>query len=217
MLAGTALRRVVPAMAVTLAGYAAIRLPVEFVARPRYLPALRMWGVPFSPGSSPLARDDWELGIDPVAPGGHTVLTGAQFDRLQQVATATMNRNTVTPATFMARLYRWLTAHGYTQVATYQPASRCWLFQGIEAAICLAAALTALAVAYHLVTRRRALTTVRLENTGRPGRSRPLRRISYFDWGSFAVALRGRRDDGGGTTGPMSPSGASSRSAITGA
>ena len=91
---------------------------------------------------------------DPVAPGGHTVLTGAQFDRLQQVATATMNRNTVTPATFMAQLYRWLTAHGYTQVVTYQPASRFWLFQGIEAAICVAAALTALAVAYRLVTRR---------------------------------------------------------------
>lgn len=154
VLAGTALRRVIPAMAVTLAGYAAIRLPVEFLLRPRYLPALRMWGVPFSPGSSPLARDDWELGIDPVAPGGHTVLTGAQFDWLQQVATATMNRNTVTPETFQAQLYRWLTAHGYTQVATYQPASRFWLFQGIEAAICLGAALTALAVAYHLVTRR---------------------------------------------------------------
>lgn len=43
---------------------------------------------------------------------------------------------------------------GYTQVVTYQPAGRFWLFQGIEAAICLAAALAALAVAYRLVTRR---------------------------------------------------------------
>lgn len=42
-----------------------------------------------------------------------------------------------------------------SEVVTYQPASRFWLFQGIEAAICLAAALTALAVAYRMVTRRR--------------------------------------------------------------
>ena len=153
VLAGTALRRVIPAMAVTLAGYAAIRFPVEYLLRPRYLLPARRWGLPFADGSG-IAKDDWELGLDPVAPGGHTVLTGAQFDQVQHTAQASINRAAATPATYQAQLYHWLTAHGYTQVATYQPASRFWTFQGIEGAGCLLLALAAMAVAYQLVSRR---------------------------------------------------------------
>jgi hypothetical protein len=39
----------------------------------------------------------------------------------------------------------------------------------------------------------------------------------YRDWGSRTVPRLGASADGGGTTGPMSPSGASSKSTITGA
>ncbi len=153
VLAGTALRRVVPAMAVTLAGYAVIRFPVEYLLRPRYLPPVEKWGLPFAEGSG-IARNDWELGLGPVAPGGHAMLTGAQFDQVEHTAQASINRATASQATYVAELNHWLTAHGYTQVATYQPADRFWTFQGIEAAICLLLALAALAVAYRLVSRR---------------------------------------------------------------
>jgi hypothetical protein len=153
VLAGTALRRVIPAMAVTLAGYAVIRFPVEYLLRPRYLPPAKMWGLPFAEGTG-IARNDWELGLDPVAPGGHVVLTGAQFDQVQHTAQASINRAAGPQATYVAQLNHWLTAHGYTQVATYQPAGRFWTFQGIEGAICLLLALAALAIAYRLVSRR---------------------------------------------------------------
>ena len=43
------------------------------------------------------------------------------------------------------------------------------------------------------------------------------RRGGHFAWGSFFVPRLAAGADGGGTTGPMSPSGASSRSTITGA
>ncbi|HLH84619.1 MAG TPA: ABC transporter permease subunit [Trebonia sp.] len=153
VLAGTVLRRVIPAMAVTLAGYAAIRFPVEFLLRPRYLPPAKRWGLPFAQGTG-LAQNDWELGLDPVAPGGRTVLTGAQFDQVQHTAQASMNRAATSPATYPAQLDHWLTAHGYTQVATYQPAGRFWIFQGIEAGICLLLAAAAIAAACRLVSRR---------------------------------------------------------------
>jgi hypothetical protein len=152
VLAGTALRRVIPAMAVTLLGYAAIRLPVEFLLRPRYLPPVKLWGLPVAGGSG-IAKDDWELALDPVAPGGHTVLTAAQFDQVQHTAQASIGRSE-SPAAYPVLLDHWLNAHGYTSVATYQPADRFWIFQGIEGGICLLLALAALAVAYRLVSRR---------------------------------------------------------------
>jgi hypothetical protein len=152
LLAGAVARRVIPAMAVTLLGYAAIRLPVEFLLRPRYLPPARQWGVPFT-GGSPLPRDAWWLGQDVVAPDGHTILTGAQFDQVQHTAAAALHPNQAAESDYLQQLNQWLQAHGYTQALTYQPAGRFWAFQGIEAAICLTLALAAITVAYRLVLR----------------------------------------------------------------
>lgn len=153
VLAGTVLQRVVPAMAVTLLGYAAIRFPVEFVLRPRYLPAIRLWGVPFT-DSQPLPRDAWWLSQGAVAPGGHSVLTGAQFDQLQHSAAIALRAGSSSPSDYLAELNQWLAAHGYTQVFTYQPAGRFWIFQGIEGALCLVLALAATAVAWRLALRK---------------------------------------------------------------
>jgi ABC-2 family transporter protein len=153
VLAGTALKRVIPAMAATLLAYAAIRLPIEFLLRPRYLPARTLWGVPFGQ-SGPISRNDWELAIAPVAPGGHTVLTGAQFDQAQQPAEAALSHPRIPSTNYLAELDHWLAAHGYTQVVSYQPANRFWVFQGIEAALCLVLAIAILAVACRLVLRR---------------------------------------------------------------
>jgi hypothetical protein len=153
LLAGTVARRVIPAMAVTLLGYAVIRFPVEFLLRPRYLPPARLWGVPFT-GGLPLPTNAWQLGQDPVAPDGHTVLTGAQFDQVQHTAALALHPNPAARSDYLQQLDQWLQAHGYTQVLTYQPAGRFWAFQGIEAAICLILALAAIAVAYRLVLRR---------------------------------------------------------------
>ena len=152
VLAGTALRRVVPAMAVTLLAYAAIRFPVEFALRPRYLPAARLGGIPFT-DSQPLPRDAWQLGQDVVAPGGHTVLTGAQFDQVQHSAAAAL-RASYSSSDYLTGLNQWLTAHGYTQTFIYQPADRFWAFQGIEGTLCLALALAATAIAWRLALRR---------------------------------------------------------------
>jgi hypothetical protein len=152
VLAGTLVKRVIPAMAVTLFAYLAIRLPAEYLLRPHYLPALQRWGVPFAL-SGLLARNDWEIGVDPVAPGGHSIMTASQFDQVQHTAELAMGRAT-SPSDLTAELNHWLTVHGYTQVITYQPASRFWAFQGIEAAACLVLAIALLTLATRLVPRR---------------------------------------------------------------
>ncbi len=153
VLAGTVLRRVIAAMAVTLLAYAAIRFPVEFALRPRYLPPARLWGVPFT-DTTPLPRDAWQLGEGVVAPGGHTILTGAQFDQLQHTASPALRADASSASDYVAGLDQWLAAHGYTQVFTYQPAGRFWVFQGIEGALCLVLALAVTAVAWRLALRR---------------------------------------------------------------
>jgi hypothetical protein len=45
-------------------------------------------------------------------------------------------------------------AHGWRGVATYQPASRYWPFQGIETGICLLLAAALIAVTFVVVRRR---------------------------------------------------------------
>jgi hypothetical protein len=152
VLAGTVIRRAIPAMGATLVVFLAIRLPDEFMLRLRYLPPAKLWGAAI--GTSPLPRDAWILGQDTVAPGGHTILTGAQFDQVQHAAAAQLIAQRVSPASYLQDLHQWLTAHGYTQVITYQPAGRFWIFQGIEAGGCLLLAAAALALAYRLVLRR---------------------------------------------------------------
>ena len=153
VLAGAATRRVIPAVAAALAGYLAIRLPVEFLLRPRYLTPLKMWNVPFSL-TGPISHDAWELDVAPVAPGAR-ILTSDQFSQVQHQAEVAIPRNANTsPSAYFAEVNHWITAHGYTQVVTYQPADRFWAFQGIEAGLCLVLAFTAIGVACPLVLRR---------------------------------------------------------------
>ena len=45
-------------------------------------------------------------------------------------------------------------SHGFHQLVTYQPASRFWAFQGIEAAFFVVLAALLIAVAYRMVLRR---------------------------------------------------------------
>jgi hypothetical protein len=155
VLAGVLLRRVVPAMAATLGTYLAIRLPVEYLIRPHYLPAVTLWGTP--PGYS-LPPGDWWLSQQAVAPHSHRVLSANEFDQLQHLARSAsggLHSSSENAAQLVQGIDHYMSTHGYTQVFTYQPAGRFWAFQGIEAGICLLLASVALFVASRLVLRYR--------------------------------------------------------------
>ena len=52
------------------------------------------------------------------------------------------------------KFFPCLTAHGYREFITYQPASRYWAFQGIETGIFVLLAAALIAVTAIVVTRR---------------------------------------------------------------
>jgi ABC-2 family transporter protein len=130
--AGAITRRTVPAMAVTLVAFIAIRIAVYNWVRPNLLP-------PLSWDTSKLALnsgDSWNLGQRAVDLSGHPV-----SDQYYQQLLANAG---VLPGSFAD----YMRAHGVVVLQLYQPESRFWLFQGMEGAlfVVLAAALIGLTI-----------------------------------------------------------------------
>jgi hypothetical protein len=154
VLAGTLARRVVPAMAITLGTYLAVRMPIEFHFRSHYLAPVTLWG---APPSYSLPPGDLQLAFGTVAPHSHHILTAQQYEQVQYLAKSAAAQTHPAASSYDAQLAQfnhYLSIHGYTQSFTYQPASRFWAFQGIETAICLVLAALAIGIACHLLLRR---------------------------------------------------------------
>jgi hypothetical protein len=127
---GAALRRTIPAMALTLFLYLALGLTIQVGLRPNYLPPITLTGADVY-----LTRDqnDWVLDSGVRTATHHTV------DPLQVVRACGGAGPDATSC---------IHAHGWTEFLIYQPADRYWLFQGIEVGtfLLLAAALVALTI-----------------------------------------------------------------------
>ncbi len=136
LVVGSWIRRPLPAAALTLAVFTAIRVVVLEYLRPHLLAPLQFTH-PLTAGLPPASASWWRVSHD---------LVNAAGVPIQQPAQCT----TATPA----NLVDCLVAHGYHWVDTYQPASRFWAFQGIESALFLVLAATCLAAAYLLAVRR---------------------------------------------------------------
>jgi len=127
--AGLLFRRTVPAIVAAFAAFMAARLPVEFWLRQRYqTPVTRLlpptdhftmgpMAVPTSPGTP-----GWILSHGLVDEAGHA-LSSAQQQQVAQKASAMAD-----PASYLHGL-------GLHLKIVYQPASRFWTFQIIEAAL----------------------------------------------------------------------------------
>ena len=146
--AGALLRRVVPAMFATLVGYIAVRLPIEVWARPHFLPPLtQTWDPLVSNGPTNITVYDWIL-YD-----GFASKAGQPIDpafTIYQTCAPTGEVNLIPGSVFTACVH----AHGWLSTMIWQPASRYWLFQGIESAIFVALAAALLALAFWWVRRR---------------------------------------------------------------
>ncbi|GAA4348184.1 ABC transporter permease [Angustibacter luteus] len=141
---GTLWRRVLPAMAVTLAAFVVVRLLLTALARPRYLPAKTLTYPLEGPGRlSQTSPEDWILarGIRDVA--GKLIAPGAEI-RCPVGAAGPDGGGCGTPLGIGKGAYNWL---------SYQPASRYWLFQGIETGIFVALAAGLLLLAFRQVRR----------------------------------------------------------------
>lgn len=140
--AGVLMRRTLPAMAVTLAAFAAVRLAITYWVRPHLLTpvhvtgrviesmpsgALRLWPAagPRGPAGVPVTipADAWVYSIQQVDAAGHVV---------HPVLSAACHRSQAAIDACTA---------SYHTLVSYQPASRFWAFQWREAAIFVVLAL----------------------------------------------------------------------------
>jgi hypothetical protein len=134
--AGVLIKRTVPAMAATMGGFAVVAALVPLLLRPRLLHLFPVTGhypilASYSPGASAVVFDTWVIG-----PDGQRLTVNEVFQQTASLPAGGMDA--------------WLSAHQYASWATYQPASRFWIFQSVEAAL-----LLGLAVLFAIATVRR--------------------------------------------------------------
>jgi hypothetical protein len=145
--AGAAIGRTVPAMAVVLVGFLAVRAAIGLFVRRNFLPPVT------TELSSPLLSGQgqaWLIGNQqPVDMHGNSI----SLDQFQQITDACLHpASGVVPGNF--NLQGCWHDHGIKVLQTYQPADRFPLFQGIETAIFALAAIALLGFAVWLVRRR---------------------------------------------------------------
>jgi hypothetical protein len=143
-LAGTLIRRVVPAIVATLALYAALAVATGGWLRQHYLAPL-VRNTLTVPGSAWIVSQHWTTN------GGRPV-SQSVIDQVLLRAPSTVVGKGGIPKSFAVTQY--LMRHGYTQLTSYQPASRFWAFQWIEGGWLLALSVLLIAVTVWLVRRR---------------------------------------------------------------
>ena len=151
--AGALLRRTVPALAVTLAGFAALRLVTALWLRLHYMTPVTVYyklTAPFTPAGSYLAVSQGVVVANGNPPASGTGAVGVDG---VQVPAACQRFMGPTKGSFQPVL-SCMAAHGYRGYVSYQPASRFWAFQGIETGIFVLLAAALLGVTFWVLKRR---------------------------------------------------------------
>jgi hypothetical protein len=156
--AGVLYRRILPAMAVTLALFIGLQVAVPLWVRPNLAPPGHAV-IPvtsLSPGSAaPYGPNDANFtAYADIVPGqsGAWLLSSGPVTAAGQATSATPADCTGTgPAAFIG----CLGSHGIRESVTYQPASRYWPFQLAETGLYLALALALAGYCFRLLSRRR--------------------------------------------------------------
>jgi len=150
--AGALLRRTLPTLAVTLAGFTSLRALTALWLRPYYMTPVTVYykiTASFIPTGSYLGINQGWIGPNgqPPVPGpGNYGLDGEPVPAVCEKFMSGPNPN--------PNPLPCLMAHGYRGYVTYQPASRFWAFQGIEIGIFVMLAAILLAVTFWVLKRR---------------------------------------------------------------
>jgi hypothetical protein len=151
--AGAVLRRALPAMGLTLAGFIAVRSVIFLWVRPHYMSAItHVYSLTgsFTPGGAA-----WQVAQGVVSPGGRLIYPQNGPD----VANVPVSH---VPASCLALAQHGnpggapscMQAAGFRNFVIYQPAGRYWEFQGIETGIFVVLAAAAIAVMFAVLRRR---------------------------------------------------------------
>ena len=154
--AGVFIRRTVPAMAVTLAIFAAVQLAMPLWIRPNLIPPAHTTtaiGRDITFNNDRQGNFTLITGSLPGQPGAWVVSSGAVDAAGNPVGTVPACTQAVQNSEPSA--LDCLAGHGVRIAASYQPAGRYWPFQWIETAIYLAVALTLAGFCFWRLGRRR--------------------------------------------------------------
>jgi len=146
-LAGMLIRRVVPALAVTLAVYAGLAVAAGGYLRQHYMAPLVLKNGSV-PGSAWIISQQW------YTKGGQPVSGTMLAQALQQGAPQLAGDGKGGGIPESPFVNQWLFQHGYVLWTSYQPGSRFWPFQWIEGGWLLALSALLIAAAVWLVRRR---------------------------------------------------------------
>ena len=145
--AGALLRRTLPALAVTLAGFAGLRVLIALWLRLHYMTPVTVYyklTAPFHARRVPTWQSARASSARTASPRPAPAATASTGYRSRPYASKAQPR---TPLPCLA-------AHGYRGYLTYQPASRFWAFQGIETGIFVVLAAVLLGVTFWVLKRR---------------------------------------------------------------
>jgi hypothetical protein len=157
--AGTMTRRTLPAIAITLGGFIALRLVIADFARPHYMAAVTTYYnvTAYNVGPFTPPGQAWLFSQGAVSPTGQVVPAGwgtLGDGALPASCQKLLNAAPGTKSGPMNAIFSCMQAHGWRGFATYQPASRYWPFQGIETGIYLLLAAAMIAVTFVIVRKR---------------------------------------------------------------
>jgi len=152
--AGALLRRVLPAIAVTLAGFIAVRALIALLLRPHYLSPVTVY-YKVTNGFTP-PGSYWQIAQGVLGPNGQQLaqpnginyVNGVPASSLPASCTQVSRGAFTPPPSCMQAL-----SH-FRAFLTYQPADRYWTFQGIETGIFLVLAAALIAVTAVTLLRR---------------------------------------------------------------
>jgi hypothetical protein len=150
--AGTLLRRTLPALGITLAGFAGLRAVIALWLRLHYMtPVVAYYKLtaPFTPPGSYLPVTNGFVG-----PDGKPAALDYNVPNYNGLplpsACIHATQNSPDPQAVLP----CLAAHGYQGSLAYQPASRFWAFQGIETGIFVVLAAVLIGITFLVLSRR---------------------------------------------------------------
>ena len=151
--AGALLRRTLPAIAVTLAGFIAVRALIALLLRPHYMSAVTVYYKVTSGFTPP--GSFWQIAQGVVGPNGQAIPAPEQHrDRRRPRQLPPGFLHPVSRGTFTPPASCTQALSHFRGFLTYQPADRYWTFQGIETGIFLVLAAALIAVTAVTLLRR---------------------------------------------------------------
>jgi hypothetical protein len=151
--AGTLIRRTVPAVAVTLGGFIAVRFVIAELLRPHYISAIT---VTYElTGKVPALGSAWQIAQGVLAPGGK-VVPPVNGLGVANIPIGYLPRSCIPQGRGPAAISPSCASAvaRFRGFITYQPGSRFWAFQGIETGIFVGLAAVLIAVAAVVLLRR---------------------------------------------------------------